>query len=579
VEFRVLGSVGIVDGDHALPIGPKPRRLLGMLVAHRNQVVSADRLIAALWADPPDGASATLQSYISRVRRFVELGGERTSLQNQAPGYVLEVPDDLVDAGRFESRLAEGQALLDSDPHAALGHIEAALTEWRGAAFAEFAEAEWIQPEAIRLDELHVVATETRIEAELRVGHHERVVGQLEALLVDHPLRERFAAQLMLALYRSGRQVEALRAAHDFGSRLRDEFGIEPSAALRDLESAILEEHSELAWVPPAIPARTADGTETPGSNSRRNVPVETTPLVGRERDLELAARLFESARILTLFGPGGVGKTRLVHRLATTVETEFPDGIRMVELAPLRDQSAVPAAVGDALDVQQRANRTLTDSIVEMLASRHLLLVLDNCEHVLDTTSELVEQILSWCPNVRVLATSREPLGIPAEVVWSVPPLPVPADRDDPVAALAENPAVQLFVDRACAARHDFELDRGNAAAVAEICIRLDGVPLALELAAARMRSMSAAQLAERLPERFRVLAGSRRATDPRHRNLRDLVQWSYELLTDDEQRVFERLSMFAGSFDLERAEHVCVGHGIDAVDISGLLGALVDK
>ncbi len=250
-----------------------------------------------------------------------------------------------------------------------------------------------------------------------------------------------------------------------------------------------------------------------------------------------------------------------------------------MVELAPLRDQGAVPAAVGDALDVQQRANRTLTDSIVEMLASRHLLLVLDNCEHVLDTTSELVEQILRWCPNVRVLATSREPLGIPAEVVWSVPPLPVPADRDDPVAALAENPAVQLFVDRACAARHDFELDRGNAAAVAEICIRLDGVPLALELAAARMRSMSAAQLAERLPERFRVLAGSRRATDPRHRNLRDLVQWSYELLTDDEQRVFERLSIFAGSFDLERAEHVCAGHGIDEVDISGLLVALVDK
>ncbi len=318
MEFRVLGSVGIVDGDHALPIGPKPRRLLSMLVAHRNEVVSADRLIAALWIDPPDGASATLQSYISRLRRFVELGGERTSLQNRAPGYVLEVPEDLVDAGRFERGLADGQALLDSDPHAALGHIEAALAEWRGAAFAEFAEAEWIQPEAIRLDELHVVATETRIEAELRVGHHERVVGPLEALLVDHPLRERFAAQLMLALYRSGRQVEALRAAHDFGARLRDEFGIEPSAALRDLESAILEERDDLAWVPPAIAARTDDASDVPAANSRRHVPVETTPLVGRERDLELAARLFESARILTLFGPGGVGKTRLVHRLAT---------------------------------------------------------------------------------------------------------------------------------------------------------------------------------------------------------------------------------------------------------------------
>src|SRR5204862_1976366 len=202
-------------------------------------------------------------------------------------------------------------------------------------------------------------------------------------------------------------------------------------------------------------------------------------------------ARLFESARILTLFGPGGVGKTRLAYRLATTVAADFPDGIRLVELAPLRAQSAVAAAVGDALDVQQRPNRSLPDSIVEMLASQHLLLVLDNCEHVLDTTSELVELILRWCPNVRVLATSREPLGIPAEVVWSVPPLPIPTDRADPIAALAEIPAVELFVERARAARHDFELDDATAEAVAEICIRLDGVPLALELAAARMRSM----------------------------------------------------------------------------------------
>jgi predicted ATPase/DNA-binding SARP family transcriptional activator len=578
VEFRVLGSVGIVDGDHPLPVGPKPRRLLGILLAHRNGVVSADRLVAALWTDPPAAAAATLQSYVSRLRRFVELGGERTSLSNRAPGYVLEVPDDLLDAARFERRLAAGQALLDTDPYAALDHIEAALGEWRGAAFAEFADAEWIQPEAIRLDELRVVATEARIDAELRIGHHERVVGELEALLVDHPLRERFAAQLMLALYRAGRQAEALRSAHEYGGRLREEFGLEPSAALRDLESAILEEREELTWVPPAVGDH-RDHESGARSGSRRSVPAESTSLVGRERDLELAARLFESARILTLFGPGGVGKTRLVHRLATTVEAEFPDGIRLVELAPLRDPGAVPAAVGDALDVQQRANRSLPDSIVEMLASRHMLLVLDNCEHVLDTTSELVELILRWCPNVRVLATSREPLGIPAEVVWSVPPLPVPADRTDSLANLAENPAVRLFVERARAARHDFELDEATAAAVAEICIRLDGVPLALELAAARMRSMSPEQLAERLPERFRVLAGSRRSTDPRHRNLRDLVQWSYELLTEPEQRLFERISIFAGSFDLDRAERVCAGVGIDEADISSLLATLVDK
>jgi predicted ATPase len=347
---------------------------------------------------------------------------------------------------------------------------------------------------------------------------------------------------------------------------------------VRDLETAILEERDELTWEPPPASARRNSGLMT-RPDSRRSMPAESTPLVGRERDLELAARLFESARILTLFGSGGVGKTRLAYRLATTVAADFRDGIRLVELAPLRAQSAVAAAVGDALDVQQRPNRSLPDSIVEMLASQHLLLVLDNCEHVLDTTSELVELILRWCPNVRVLATSREPLGIPAEVVWSVPPLPVPTDRADPIDALAGIPAVQLFVERARAARHDFELDDATAAAVAEICIRLDGVPLALELAAARMRSMSAAQLAERLPERFRVLAGSQRATDPRHRTLRDLVQWSYDLLTGPEQRLFERLSIFAGSFDLERAERACAGHGIEQIDISDVLATLVDK
>jgi predicted ATPase/DNA-binding SARP family transcriptional activator len=577
VEFRVLGSVGIVDADQPLPVGgEKPRRLLAMLLAHRNSVVSAERLIDALWTDPPDAAGATLQSYVSRLRRFVELGDEHTSLRNRAPGYVLEVPEQLVDAGRFEGALADGDALLETDPYAALDRLDGALREWRGPAFAEFADAEWIRPEAIRLDELHVVAIETRIEAELRVGRHEQVVGEVEALLVDHPLRERFGAQLMLALYRSGRQAEALRAAQDLRNRLRDDYGLEPSATIRELETAILEEHDHLAWIAPAAgPRRDASAA----GGARRSVPAETTSLVGRERDLELAARLFESSRILTLFGPGGVGKTRLAHRLATTLADQFAAGVRLVELAPVRDQNAVPAAAGDALDMQQRPNRSLPDSIAEMLGTQQLLLVLDNCEHVLDTTSELVEVILRWCPNVHVLATSREPLGIPAEVVWSVPPLPVPTTRDEPVASLSEVAAVQLFVERARAANPAFVLDAANADAVAELCIRLDGVPLALELAAARMRSMSPAQLAERLPERFRVLAGSRRATDPRHRTLRDLVQWSYELLTDEEQRVFERLSTFAGTFDVERAEQVCAGDGIDAADVPELLIALVDK
>ncbi|HEY3671857.1 MAG TPA: BTAD domain-containing putative transcriptional regulator, partial [Acidimicrobiia bacterium] len=575
MDFRVLGSVGIVDGTALLPLGGgMPRRLLAVLLAYRNSVVSTDRLVEVLWEAPPDSAAATLQSYVSRLRRFVELDDGGATLVNRAPGYVLEVADTAVDAGRFEAGVAEARDLLAADPLTALERLDAALGEWRGDAFAEFAETEWIRPEAVRLEELRLVATESRIDAQLRVGRHHEVVGEVDALRLDHPLREQFARQAMVAYYRSGRQAEAIRVAQQFRATLRDDLGLEPSAELRALEAAILEESDSLAWVPPDLPP--ASASTAPG---RDPLPIETTALVGRERDLEMAGRLLATGRILTLFGPGGVGKTRLAHRLAGTLAAQFADGVRLVELAPVRDQGAVSAAFAAALDVQQRPQRTLEESIVELLGSQSVLLVLDNCEHVLDTTSELVEQVLQWCPDVQVLATSREPLGIPAEVVWSVPPLPVPARVDVSLEELAIVPAVQLFVERARSAQPDFTLDRENHEAVAELCIRLDGVPLALELAAARMRSMSPAQLAERLPERFRILAGSRRATDPRHRTLRDLVEWSYDLLTRVEQLLFDRLSVFAGAFPLERAERVGSGNGIDERDIAGLLGVLVDK
>ena len=431
VDFRVLGSVGIVDGAALLPLGGgMPRRLLAVLLAYRNSVVSTDRLVEVLWEEPPDSAAGTLQSYVSRLRRFVELDDAGAALVNRAPGYVLEVPGAAVDAGRFEAGLAEGQALLDRDPgRRARRASTRALGEWRGDAFAEFAETEWIRPEAVRLEELRLVATEAQVDAELRVGRHQEVVGQLEALLLDHPLRETFARQSMLALYRSGRQAEALRVAQQFRvaaarrARARP-VGRAARARDRDPRGARRARVGGAAAAPAASPHR----RPTPGGRRVTRIPTETTALVGRERDLELAGRLLETGRILTLFGPGGVGKTApRPHRLAAPSPRSSPTACAWSSSARCAT-SAVTAAFAAALDVQQRPNRSLDDSIVELLAPQSLLLVLDNCEHVLDTTSELVEQVLRWCPDVQVLATSREPLGIPAEVVWSVPPLPVPA-------------------------------------------------------------------------------------------------------------------------------------------------------
>ncbi|HEX4530442.1 MAG TPA: BTAD domain-containing putative transcriptional regulator, partial [Acidimicrobiia bacterium] len=362
MDFRVLGSVGIVDGSALLPLGGgMPRRLLAMLLAYRSTVVSTDRLVEVLWSEPPESAAATLQSYVSRVRRFVELGDDGAAIVNRPPGYVLEVPDHLVDAGRFERGLAEGQGLLARDAVTAAEMLEAALAEWRGDAFAEFADEEWIRPEAIRLDELRLVAVEALVDAELRVGRHQEVVGRLEAMTVEHPLREQFTRQLMLALYRSGRQAEALRVAQDFRTTLRDDLGLEPSGDLRDLEAAILEEREDLAFRGEVARRGAAADPSTP----RRDLPAETTPLVGRDDDLDLIERLLATGRILTLFGPGGVGKTRLARRLANTVAPSFADGVRWVELGPVRDEGAVTAAVAAALEVQQRPQRSLADSIV----------------------------------------------------------------------------------------------------------------------------------------------------------------------------------------------------------------------
>lgn len=555
----ILGPLEVRRGGHVLEIeGAKRRQLLAVLVAARGGPVTVERLCEVLWAlDPPPSARASLQSHVSRLRAAI---GAPIVTAGSADAYRLDAEDVDVDAARFD-RLVEA-AIPSGDAE----RLERALALWRGPGFGAFADLPGVRGEARRLEELRLTATEALLDARIAAGQEGAVIGELEALVTAHPLRERFWRQLMLALHLSGRQAEALRRCGELRSMLRDDLGLDPSTAVQQLEAQILCDDPVLARRPDA-----------PG-RSRRVAALahEATSLVGRDATVEEVLADLASAPVVTICGPGGVGKTRLALRVAGIAQ-DAHNAVVVVELAPLRDPKATIQAIARALDVEQRQHRSLADTVEEYLADKAFVLVLDNCEHVLDVVAALVDRLRRSCPGVTVLSTSREPLGLPGEHVHVLAPLEVPAAEADTPSAIAAVPAVELFVERARSARPGFSLTDRDAAAVAEICRRLDGLPLALELAAARVRTMSPQALAERLEGRFALL-DEPNLPDPRHRTLHQLVTWSYDLLSPAERDAFAQLSVFAGGFSLDAAEAVCVA-GTDTAATASLVVNLVDK
>jgi predicted ATPase/DNA-binding SARP family transcriptional activator len=547
VHVGVLGPVEVAHGADVVRIdGLKRRQALAVLIAAGGEPVSEERLIEALWGEePPVTATATLQSHISRLRSAVR----PVPIEATAGGYALDLTGVDLDARRFESLLGQAR----STGPARSGELLEALSLWRGAAFGDHAELPGVRGEALRLEELRLVATEEWVAARLDAGDAAAVVGDLEALLAEHPLRERFWLQLMLALHRCGRQGEALRAADRFRHMLRDELGLEPSLSLRDLEARILAHDPTLA--PPVSLAGASPGEAARRPPGATVVPAVTS-LIGRDADVAQVLDALAPQAVVTITGPGGVGKTRVAEHVAGAAAPRFRDGVVMVELAPVRQAAAVVEVVARALDLQQGQHSSLEDTVADFLASKAVLLVLDNCEHVLDTTGPLVERLRRGCPHLGLLATSRAPLGLAGEHLHLLEPLATPAT--DSTSAVAGSPAVQLFVERAAAARPGFALDERNAGAVGEICRRLDGLPLAIELAAARVRSLGPEALAERLDRRFSLL-GTERGPDGRHQTLRRVVEWSHDLLGPEEREVFAQLSVVAGSFGLAAAEDVC--------------------
>jgi predicted ATPase/DNA-binding SARP family transcriptional activator len=566
VELRVLGPLEIVD-DHGQPVdvgGTRPRTLLVDLALAHGRAVPADRLLDDVWGDERRPGRNSLQVHVSRLRRV--LGDER--IATRGGGYALELPADSLDAVRFDRLVAEGHAALHAgDPAAASRTLRTALSLWRGAPLAEFTDDDFARPVITRLEETRLGAIEDRVQADLALGRHGAVIPEVEALVQQHPLRERLWGLLMTALYRAGRQADALRAYQRARAVLAEELGIDPGPELQQLERAVLAQDDCLA--PPTAPPD--DTTEARTRRDRRgNLPSVTATLLGRSADLSTVTALVRDDRAVTIVGPGGVGKTRLAIEIGRALVDDFDDGVWIVELASVSDEADVAGAISGALLVESPPERDdMIDKVQrlgEFLFPRQSLLLLDNCEHVIGETAHIVDRLLARCPGVHVLATSREPLAIAGEALWPLAPLAIDDARD-------------LFVARARGVAPGFTTDDATDAAIRALCTHLDGLPLAIELAAARVRAFTPADLLARLDDRFRLLTGGSRAALPRQQTLRAVVDWSYNLLFDDERRVFERTSVFAGEFTLEAAETVCGDDVIARYEVGELVARLVDK
>jgi predicted ATPase/DNA-binding SARP family transcriptional activator len=553
MRVAVLGELAVLDDDEAVVVvtGAKQRILLVVLALTPGRVVPTDLLVEAIWGDdPPPAVRNGLQGLVSKLRRAL---GSADVIVMRGGGYALEIPPRDVDAVQFEECVALGRAAaVAGDLAAAVDAFAAGERLWRGDALADFAYDDFAAAPRTRWDELRLEAVEERLDAELRLGRP-GTVAALESLVAAHPLRERLRGLLMLALYRAGRQADALRVYREGRHVLAEELGLDPGPELRRLEGAILAQDASLDGTGAVVQSQ-------PQSGSRRRVPAQLTALVGRVTELDDVVRLVAEHRLVTLIGPGGVGKTTLALEVARRVEGDLEDGACLVELAAIGDPAAVPAAVAAALGLSDPRRLTV------LIGDRELLIVLDNCEHVITAAAELAEDLLRHCPLVRLVATSREGLRISGEAIWAVPPL-------------AGEDASSLFLARARAAGATLDVTPEVVEAVAEICARLDGLPLAIELAAARTRAFPLPQVLARLNDRFRLLTGGSRTALPRQQTLRAVVDWSYELLFDDEQRVFTRLSAFPGGADLATVQAMCADEHLDRLDVADILQALVEK
>jgi predicted ATPase/DNA-binding SARP family transcriptional activator len=621
VRYRLLGPMEVCVGGTPVKLpGSAERALLAQLLLSPGRTIPATMLVDRLWSEstlPVDPMNA-LQIRVSKLRRALKAVGVGDVVAREGVGYRATIDASTVDALDFTDRIrsartATSNAADNGGIHPA--HVQAyddALALWRGDPLSDFALERWAAAEAARLTELRLAAMTERAQVALALGRHQEVVGDLEPVVSRDPTLESLAGLLMLALYRSGRQADALDVYTRTREVLDESLGLEPSVSLRSLHERVLRQDAALGAqqdmvpahaaapgptedvqdaVPAGGPTPTTAAVPLPTHRSRAegertaptNLPTVVRPLIGRDAQLDSIAELLAGVRLLSLIGPGGAGKTSLALATVVRASENYADGAFGVRLASVNADSPdqVPVAVADALGMPMdgaAATRDLRERLISFLSQRHMLLLIDNCEHVVDAAAVLIDDILSRCPHITVLATSREALAVPDEVQVTVGPLETPPE-DTPPAQVLAYPAAQLFAERARAVRPGLMFDADNLSAIGDISRSLDGIPLALELAAARVSTLTPVEVSQRLGNRFTLLTSGVRTAEERQQTLRATVDWSYQLLSETEQRVFDRLSVFQGGWTLMSAEDVVADEGAPPGEVLDTIGRLVER
>lgn len=571
MRIEVLGPV-VAFADDGAPIelgGTRVRALLARLALAGGDVVSVDALLEALWGE--HASVDTVNALHALVHRLRKALGEAGAVERVARGYRLRVRAEQVNALRFEDLAKRGgRELAAGEVRRAAALLDEALALWRGDALADVRDIPFAGTAGARLDELRLGALEDRFEAELRLGRHGEILADVESAASNHPLRERLAGLRMRALHAAGRQSDALAVFERVRETLAEELGVDPSEELRATHLAVLR--GELG-------APEAEQVRPEAAHGR--LPAQLTSFVGRQDELRMLAGSLETSRLVTVVGPGGVGKTRLAVQAASGHRAHQRGRVWLVSLAAVNTADGlVEAVLGTLSMAEAQPAGTPLERVVNLLAGGEGVLVLDNCEQISGAVAELVGHLLERQPYLSVLATSREPLEVMGETLCRLGPLDLPPAQADPDRAAA-SAAVQLFLDRAAAVQPSFVLDATTAAPVVDIVRRLDGLPLALELAAARLRTMGADQIAQRLDDRFRLLSTGNRTAQPRQQTLHAVIEWSWDLLTAQERTLAARMSIFPARTGLAAIEAVCADStgAIPEGEVIYLLDSLVDK